>query len=211
MPDRRESLLDAAIAAVREGGYAALTQPKVAARAGMSQSHLTYYFPTRSDLVKAVAERIVRTQLARFDAQVVPLSREAALANITALVTATETTRVFMALVLAADAEPSARAPLGELVSGMRQRMTYLLAALSGDTESPERVLSHAADGRLFHAAVVGATILSLTEGDQADNEATAQMLAHLLEILTRHLATDQDPPRVVRASERNADLLLAA
>ena len=29
MPDRRESLLEAAIAAVREGGYAALTQPKV--------------------------------------------------------------------------------------------------------------------------------------------------------------------------------------
>ena len=113
----------------------------------MSQSHLTYDFPTRSDLVQAVAQRIVRTQLARFDAQVVPLSREAALKNVTGLVTATETTRVFMALVLAADAEPSARAPLGELVSGMRQRVTYLLAALSGDAGSPDRVLSHAADG----------------------------------------------------------------
>jgi AcrR family transcriptional regulator len=187
MPDRRESLIEAAIAAVREGGYPALTQPKVAARAGMSQSHLTYYFPTRSDLVKAVAERIVGAQLARVDAQMGPLSREAALKNITALVTATGTTRVFMALVLAADAEPSARAPLGELVSGMRQRVTYLLAALSGDTESPERISAHTADGRLFHAAVVGATILSLTEGDQADDEATAQMLAHLLEILTQH------------------------
>jgi AcrR family transcriptional regulator len=187
MPDRRESLLEAAIAAVREGGYAALTQPKVAARAGMSQSHLTYYFPTRSDLVQAVAERIVRTQLARVDTQAVPLSREAALKNVTALVTATETTRVFMALVLAADAEPSASAPLGELVSGMRQRVTYLLAALSGDTGSPERVSSHADDGRLFHAAVVGATILSLTEGDQADNEATEQMISRLLEILTQH------------------------
>ena len=92
MPDRRESLIEAAIAAVREGGYSALTQPKVAARAGMSQSHLTYYFPTRSDLVQAVAERIVRTQLARLDAQVVPLSREAALKNVMALVTATLTT-----------------------------------------------------------------------------------------------------------------------
>jgi AcrR family transcriptional regulator len=186
MPDRRAILLDAAIAAVREGGYAALTQPKVAARAGMSQSHLTYYFPTRSDLVTAVAERIVSAQLTRLEAQEVPLSREAALKNVTALVTATETTRVFMALVLAADAEPSARAPMRELVSGMRQRLTYLLAALSGDTESPERILSHAADGRLLHAAVVGATILSLTEGDQADNQATEQMIAHLLEMLTQ-------------------------
>jgi hypothetical protein len=137
--------------------------------------------------VKAVAERIVHIQLERVDAQATPPSQEAALKNITALVTATGTTRIFMALVLAADAEPSARAPLGELVSGMRQRMTYLLAALAGDSESAERISTHAADGRLFHAAVVGATILSITEGDQADNEATAQMLAHLLEILTQH------------------------
>src|ERR1700690_4598318 len=105
MPDRRESLIEAAIAAVREGGYSALTQPKVAARAGMSQSHLTYYFPTRSDLVKAVAERIVSMQFERMDAQGAPLSQETALRNVTALVTATATTRVFMALVLAADAE----------------------------------------------------------------------------------------------------------
>jgi AcrR family transcriptional regulator len=186
MPDRRESLIEAAIAAVREGGYPALTQPKVAALAGMSQSHLTYYFPTRSDLVQAVAERIVRSQLERIDAQAAPLSREAAIGNVTALVTATGTTRVFMALVLAADAEPSAKAALGELVTGMRQRVTYLLAALSGDAESPERISAHTADGRLFHAAAVGATILSLTEGEQADNEANAQMLAHLLEILTQ-------------------------
>jgi AcrR family transcriptional regulator len=185
MPDRRESLIEAAIAAVREGGYSALTQPKVAARAGMSQSHLTYYFPTRSDLVKAVAERIVRTQLERIDAQMAPLSREAAIGNVAALVTATGTTRVFMALVLASDAEPSARAALGELVTGMRQRLTHLLAALSGDAGSPDRIAEHTADGRLFHAAAVGATILSLTEGDQADHQATEQMLARLLDILT--------------------------
>ena len=153
-PDRRETLIEAAITAVREGGYAALTQPKVAARAGMSQSHLTYYFPTRSDLVQAVAERIVRTQLQRLDAQAAPLSWEATLENVTALVAATDTTRIFMALVLAADAEPSVRAALGELMVGMRQRAT------------------------------VGATILSLTEGDQADHAATAQMLGHLLDIL---------------------------
>ena len=107
MPDRRAILLDAAIAAVREGGYAALTQPTVAARAGMSQSHLTYYFPTRSDLVTAAAERAVSAQLTRLDAWEVPPSREAAIKNAMTLVTATATTRVFMALVQAAEAEQS--------------------------------------------------------------------------------------------------------
>jgi AcrR family transcriptional regulator len=187
MPDRRESLIEAAIAAVRDGGYPALTQPKVAALAGMSQSHLTYYFPTRSDLVKAVAEHIVRAQLDRADSRAGgPLTPETAIENVTALVTATDTTRLFMALVLAADAEPSARPALGELVAGMRQRVTYLLAALSGEAGSPDQISAHAADGRLFHAAAVGATILSVTEGEQADNEATAQMLARLLGILTQ-------------------------
>jgi hypothetical protein len=90
-----------------------------------------------------------------------------------------------MALVLASDAEPSARAALGELVTGMRQRLTHLLAALSGDAGSPDRIAEHTADGRLFHAAAVGATILSLTEGDQADDQATEQMLARLLDFLT--------------------------
>ena len=149
MPDRRESLIEAAVTAIREGGYPALTQPKVAALAGMPQSHLTYYFPTRSDLVKAVAEHIVRAQLDRADAQAAgPLSQETAVQGVTALVTATDTTRLFMALVLAADAEPSARPALGELVAGMRQRVTYLLAALSGDAASPEQISEHAADGR---------------------------------------------------------------
>lgn len=72
-----------------------------------------------------------------------------------------------------------------ELASGMRQRMTYLLADLSGDTGSPECILSHTADGRLFHAAAVGATVLALTEGDDAGNEATERMIRHLLEMLT--------------------------
>jgi len=186
MPDRREALLEAAIAVVREGGYPALTQTRVAAEAGMTQGHLTYYFPTRTDLVRAVAERIVRAQLSTFDGQPRPRSAEAAVANIADLVTARDRTRAFTALLLAADTEPAAREAFGELVSGMRQRATHLLAALSGDAESPERIAAHSADGRLLHATAVGAAILSLTEGDRADDEATARMLSHLIEILTR-------------------------
>jgi AcrR family transcriptional regulator len=57
------SLLEAASACLREDGYAALTTRNVAARAGVSQSTLMHYFPTRAAfLVEAVT--YVATELA---------------------------------------------------------------------------------------------------------------------------------------------------
>jgi AcrR family transcriptional regulator len=55
----RERLLDAAIAILRESGVQRLTQVQVAERAGVRQSHLTYYFPTREDLLEALTARAV--------------------------------------------------------------------------------------------------------------------------------------------------------
>ncbi len=190
MPDRREALLDAAITVVREGGYPALTQTRIASVAGMTQGHLTYYFPTRNDLVRAVAERIVRNQFAMFEAQGLPQSVEEAVRNVTAFVIATETTRALATLMLAADAEPVAGEAFTTLASGMRQRATYLLAALTGDADSPEAIGSHALDGRLLHATSVGAAVLALAEGDDADDEETERMLARLLDLLTPERAT---------------------
>ena len=184
MPDRREELLDAAIVLVREGGYPALTQPRVASLAGMTQGHLTYYFPTRADLVSAVAARIVRTQLATFDAQPVPASMDQAVANVSALIAARETTRALAALLLAADVEPGAREAFVELAAGMRQRATGLVAVLSGDALDPESTDAHRVRGRLLHAASVGAAVLSLAEGGHTDDEANAELVGYLLEVL---------------------------
>ncbi len=186
MPDRRETLLEAAVAVVREGGYPALTQPRVASEARMTQGHLTYYFPTRSDLVSAVAARIVSTQLAAFDAQQMPTSLDAAVANVTALVMARGTTRALAALVLAADVEPGARDAFVELAAGMRQRAASVLAALAGDPDDPEAIAAHRVAGRLLHAASVGAAVLSLAEGGEADDDATAEMIGRLLELLAQ-------------------------
>jgi AcrR family transcriptional regulator len=55
LQDRREVILKAAIATLREYGYSGFTQPRVAKRADVRQSHLTYYFPTRLALLEGVA------------------------------------------------------------------------------------------------------------------------------------------------------------
>ena len=62
----RQSILDAGVALLKEKGIAALTQPQVARAAGIKQSHLTYYYPTRTDLLLAVAENAIAATLARF-------------------------------------------------------------------------------------------------------------------------------------------------
>lgn len=55
----RERILDAAITILRTSGLQRLTQVQVAETAGVRQSHLTYYFPTRDDLLEAITTRAV--------------------------------------------------------------------------------------------------------------------------------------------------------
>lgn len=54
--DVRTRLLNAAIEVVRNEGIHALTQSRVSSVAGVRQSHLTYYYPTRKVLLTAIAE-----------------------------------------------------------------------------------------------------------------------------------------------------------
>lgn len=61
MTDTRERILDAALAQYEDQGIAGLTQPKVARRAGLRGSHLTYFFPKKADLLAAVLEASHRT------------------------------------------------------------------------------------------------------------------------------------------------------
>ncbi|GGG93011.1 MAG TPA: TetR family transcriptional regulator [Oceanicaulis sp.] len=53
-PDRRSEILGAARRIVRDEGAAALTQPRLARYTGLRQSHITYYFPRKSDLYAAL-------------------------------------------------------------------------------------------------------------------------------------------------------------
>jgi AcrR family transcriptional regulator len=52
---RREQILHAAVEVLNADGFGGLTQTRVAERAGMRQSHLTYYFPARNDLLRETA------------------------------------------------------------------------------------------------------------------------------------------------------------
>ncbi len=56
-PDRREEILTAAERLIRRSGYAAVSTRRVAETVGIRAASLHHHFPTKADLVEAVAAR----------------------------------------------------------------------------------------------------------------------------------------------------------
>ena len=154
LQDRREIILKAAIATLREHGFSGFTQPRVAKRADVRQSHLTYYFPTRLALLEGVARLAVDGQLAALQSIVDLPSVSAVVKSITAMIGRHENTRVLMALAQAADEEPSLRSLFRELADGIVSRLRQLLENLHLDA-TEEQVL-------LVHSLSVGLAVVDL-------------------------------------------------
>jgi len=156
--DLRRIILEAGLAILREQGLAGLTQPRIAARTGLRQSHLTYYYPTRADLVAAVARLAIETQLAAVKSllQGVSTAQEGA-EKIAGVVVRHESTRVFAALNQAADQEAGVRAVFGELLEGFIAEIKEFLGKLG--LEPTEARID------LVHALFVGLSIIDLATG----------------------------------------------
>ena len=62
--DRREAIIDAAIATLANAGYARLSLRNVAARAGMRVGNLQYYYRSKTALVRALLDRTIARAVA---------------------------------------------------------------------------------------------------------------------------------------------------
>jgi AcrR family transcriptional regulator len=105
----REQILDAALRVMQEGGPKKLSQPRVAAAAGVRQSHVTYYFPRRTDLVIALLEGHVAhaaERLAELDKNEEPEDIRPAIET---LINDRRRMRFFMGLIIEADADAKLR------------------------------------------------------------------------------------------------------
>lgn len=56
----REEIIEAAIELLSQKGYAKFSALQVARKVGITQSHLTHYFPTRDDLLNEMAAEITK-------------------------------------------------------------------------------------------------------------------------------------------------------
>ena len=164
--DVRDRILEAALGLLAESGAHELTQPKVSKAAGVRQSHLTYYFPTRADLLQAVAQYSIG-KLAGQLAHDRPATPEAVAQGIAAGSADKRRVRVMLGLVGAADRDPAIKKRMRGFIAKLREQMTPALDAggLETDAESVA----------FFHSVAVGCAVLQLARGNAgARDEAKA-------------------------------------
>lgn len=158
----RERILDAALSLLAEGGAHELTQPRVARAAGVRQSHLTYYFPTRGELLQEVARYSIEKlagQLAHSEPRSLPEAIAAGAAD-------KRRSRIMLGLVAAADRDPKIKRRMRKFVAELRTRMTPVLDA-AGLATDPESVA-------FFHSVIVGCAVLQIAR-DNAESRAEAK------------------------------------
>jgi AcrR family transcriptional regulator len=143
-----DRILAAALDLLAESGFRHLTQVRVADRAKVRQSHLTYYFPTRDHLLDAVTERAVNGIVSGFRRVATDATKQdqrQLLERLAQSVTDPAHMRMFVAMIVEADADPALRrvmkratdrieAALADALEGedTRMRARLVLAAVWG-------------------------------------------------------------------------------
>jgi AcrR family transcriptional regulator len=159
----RERILEAALSLLAEAGAQELTQPRVARAAGVRQSHLTYYFRTRGELLQEVA----RYSIEKLAGQLAHARPGALAEGIAAGAADKRRSRVMLGLVGAADRDPKIKRRMRAFVAELRRRMTPVLGA-AGLATDPDSVA-------FFHSVIVGCAVLQLARDNaEARSEAKA-------------------------------------
>lgn len=168
----KQRLLEAGVTLLYEQGLSALTQPRIAKAAGVSQSHLTYYFPNRAELLLAIAEHSVDQALER---HLTTPGEDPAVALAQAM-RFLPRVRMMLGLVAAADQDPAIRATLGRLVSHVRSSLARLLTFLGYSMDATPVLV--------FHAAIIGLAIMNLGRQSPESEQEIDAGLRQLLSLL---------------------------
>jgi len=167
--DKRGAIVQAALDLIGESGLGSFTQPRVARRVGLRQGHVTYYFPTRDDLLVAVADEAVRQRIAALRAVEDADEPREKIATLARVLAAPEQTRVLIALTQSADQNDTVRASFGALAAGIAPLGASLLRAFGAEVSESSLAL--------LQATSTGIAVLALARG--GDFSAVAEHLLH--------------------------------
>lgn len=168
--DVRQRILDAALALMAEHGFAEVSQPKIAKAAGVGQGHLTYYFPTRSDLLKAIATYSIESMLVSLAAGGAGggLTREAFARFAGETLADKRRARVMLGLIVSSDKEREIKQFMREFVEKVRSALTNV-AKMLGTEPDPVQIAA-------LHMLFVGATILNVARDDATSRRECADI-----------------------------------
>jgi AcrR family transcriptional regulator len=174
----KDDILIAGSTLLREKGVTALTQPQIALAANIKQSHLTYYFPTRSELLLAIAEFSISALMDDVAAKLQAKPQHNTLADaISEIMIEGFPPRVFIGLIVAADNDPDIRKLLRKLIRHVRTAIRHLLekSGIAADDEA----------ARLFHATVVGLAVMHLARLNQESANEIKEGMTTLMHLLS--------------------------
>ncbi|MBX9965785.1 MAG: TetR/AcrR family transcriptional regulator [Burkholderiales bacterium] len=168
--DVKTRILEAALGLLAEHGVTELTQPKIAAAAGVRQSHLTYYFPTRMELLKAIAVHSLQSLMATLAANAPPGGFDlAAFARMAGeQVVDVRRTRVMLGLVVTADQDPDVRQFMRDFVATVRHHLGNLFRMLGKELDEDTIAA--------FHTLMVGVAILNVARNDARSRKESAAL-----------------------------------
>ncbi|MEY4589854.1 MAG: hypothetical protein RL497_1930 [Pseudomonadota bacterium] len=178
----KQKILNAAIQILGDFGYQALTQTRVAEAAGLRQGLLTYHFPTRSDLLKAVVEesKTQITQAMMTSNEPLTITRLQDIVVNSAL--AKNIPRIMLALTLAGDEDPALAAWFVASDVSTRQHFRALFTHLGFQMDECQL--------HLLRATVVGASLINL----QQNTEASEQVAREVIQLAFQQLLTNLRP-----------------
>lgn len=167
----RDRILSAALTILREKGIQDLSQAEVAREADVRQSHLTYYFPKRRDLLEAVAARFVdglAKRVQQASAKAVG-DADVMLRQLAEVILEPGHMRMFLGIAVVADAHPDCRVIL--------VRETLRMQAVVAEAIGGERAFERAG---LILSGVWGLGLYGFVLGAAGDGPRSSTFLAAL-------------------------------
>jgi AcrR family transcriptional regulator len=189
----RERILTAAVELLHTEGFSVLTQQAVAAKAGVRQSHVTYYFPSRNDLLRDTAQFGCASMLAPIEGAVASglLTRENLREALLPDVSDRAFIRLMIGLTTASDEDHSIRAWLSEFDEGVLRRIQAAFAAV--DVHFPDEML------HVLHALFVGSVNLDMAQQTAASLAGARRNVQFFIDYLLREYGAPQ-PTRAAKA-----------
>ncbi|HXQ16644.1 MAG TPA: helix-turn-helix domain-containing protein [Caulobacteraceae bacterium] len=180
----RDKILAAAVRCLNDVGYAQTSTVRVAAEAEVARGSLLHQFPTRIDLILAVAEHVINCQgdFIRAGLAKLPSGRERYIGSIDATWQAFQqpASRALLEIIIATrhDPELAARIPdVGQEFQARVSRGAHRFAEASGLRDERGEA---AVERRLILVALRGLAIETMLSGEQADPEAVIARLRRM-------------------------------
>lgn len=176
----KQNILKAGLALLKDQGFAALTQPQVAKAAGCKQSHLTYYFPTRNDLLLAIAEYSVDATLAELSKRIAEQPHRQTLSSVIVHnIIEGLPPRALLGLIVAADNDPAIRQQLSRLIDQVRATIKRALEKSGLDSDADATLL--------FHAVVIGLAVMHQAQQSEKSAQEIQAGIDAVIDTLTPH------------------------